>query len=363
MSGESTAPHPQPMEGHGAYERNSRVQGAGSVPAIALLAAAAREAPLPGGDGPLTIADYGSATGGNSLAPIAAALEALRARAAARAVNVVHTDLPGNDFSTLFRVLGEEPHSYMRGDPAVFPSAVGRSFYGQILPAGSVWLGWSSWAVQWLSRVPAEIPDQVQVAFSRDDNAREAFARQAAEDWRTFLEARARELQPGGRLVVLTMASGDDGAFGYGPLLEAMFDTLTQMVGSGFVDAQAVRRMAIPTVGRSRAEFAAPFGPGGVAGLSLTHLDIFEAEDRIFAQYAADGDAEAFGARWAAFSRASVFPTLAAALDGGEGNSPTTNDFMDRLEAGMRTRLSRAPAPMRMPLAEMVIEKTAPPAR
>jgi hypothetical protein len=69
--------------------------------------------------------------------------------------SVVHTDLPGNDFSALFQTLADDPESYLRGDPAVFASAVGRSFYEQILPAGSVTLGWSSWAVQWLSRVPA----------------------------------------------------------------------------------------------------------------------------------------------------------------------------------------------------------------
>jgi hypothetical protein len=33
-------------------------------------------------------------------------------------------------------------------DAAAFPSAVGRSFYQQILPSGSVTLDWSSWVVQ-----------------------------------------------------------------------------------------------------------------------------------------------------------------------------------------------------------------------
>ena len=87
----------------------------------------------------------------------------------------MHTDLPGNDFSALFQTLANDPDSYLRDDPAVFPSAVGRSFYQQILPSRSVTLGWSSWAVQWLSRTPAHIPDQVQVAYSGDAAARAAF--------------------------------------------------------------------------------------------------------------------------------------------------------------------------------------------
>ena len=64
------------------------------------------------------------------------------------------------------------------------------------------------------------IPDQVQVAYSHDSTARAAFARQAAEDWQDFLVHRGRELRPGGRLVVLTMALDDSGDFGFRPLIE-----------------------------------------------------------------------------------------------------------------------------------------------
>jgi hypothetical protein len=147
------------------------------------------------------------ARGHNSLVPLGVAIGALRQRLGPeRAIWVVHTDLPDNDFTALFQTLATDPDSYLREDPIVFASAVGRSFYEQLLPSSSVTLGWSSWAVQWLSRAPAPIPDQVQVAYSQDSAAREAFARQAADDWRSFLAHRGRELHPGGRLVVLTMA-------------------------------------------------------------------------------------------------------------------------------------------------------------
>ena len=94
---------------------------------------------------------------------------------------MIHTDLPENDFTTLFQTLIDDPDSYLNGDRAVFTAAVGRSFYPQILPSCSVTLGWSSWSVQWLSRVPAPIPDQIQVAYSLDP-ARADYARQASED-------------------------------------------------------------------------------------------------------------------------------------------------------------------------------------
>lgn len=214
---DKTAPAgPAPMEGHGSYNRHSAVQGSGATPALPLLEQAAREAALPAGDAAIVVADYGCSEGRNSLVPMAAAIGALRARAGpARAVSVVHTDLPGNDFGALFELLATDPASYLRRDPAVYASAVGRSFHEQILPPASVTLGWSAWAVQWLSRTPAPIPDHVQIACSRDEAAREAYARQAAQDWEGFLACRGRELHPGGRMVVLTMARTDDGDFGY----------------------------------------------------------------------------------------------------------------------------------------------------
>src|ERR1700739_1403710 len=203
---------PAPMEGHGAYNRSSRVQAAGASPALTLLDKAAQQVPLVTAPEPIVIVDYGSSEGHNSLARVPVAIGILRERIGRdRAISVVHTDLPGNDFGALFQTLASDPDSYLRDDPRVFASAVGRSFYQQILPDSTVTLGWSSWAVQWLSRVPALIPDQVQVAYSQDATVRAAFSEQAAKDWRCFLVHRAADLNPGGRLVILSMAVDDQG--------------------------------------------------------------------------------------------------------------------------------------------------------
>ena len=154
----------------------------------------------------------------------------------------MHTDQPGNDFNALFDMLATDPESYTRHDPAVYASAVGTSFYRQILPSECVTLGWSSWAVQWLSCTPAPIPDHVHASHSRDEAARVAYARQAAEDWEAFLSCRSRELHGGGRLVILTMASTDDGDFGYGRVLAALHDSLRELVVGGLVGEDEVAR-------------------------------------------------------------------------------------------------------------------------
>ena len=349
------------MEGKGAYNRSSSVQAVGSLPAVALMERAARAVALPPSPELVVIADYGSSEGHNSLVPMAAAIRALRERVGKeRAIFVFHTDLAGNDFTALFQTLANDPDSYLRNDPAAFAAAVGRSYFEQVLPASSVTLGWSTWAVQWLSRVPCAIPDQVQVAYSLDAAARSAFAEQAAEDWRRFLAMRSCELRPGARLVVLTMAIDDSGDFGYRPVVDALYGALVDMVNRSFIRKEEFRKMAIPVVGRTRAQFTEPFGKSGhFEDLSLENFELFDGEDRIWTQFKASGDARAFGAQWAAFCRASVFPTLATSLDEVPDDTGSAK-FMDQLEAGIAARLSTTPVRMTIPLAQMTLVKALP---
>lgn len=357
MPESSVVVRPQPMDS-AYFTAGSRLQAAGLRPAIALFEQAARVVPLPAPPQPIAIADYGAATAHNSLLPICAAIAVLRTRTTREhSVLVAHTDVPENDFTAMFRTLTDDPDSYLRKDAASFASAVGRSFYSQILPSNSVTLGWSSYAIQWLSRVPAPVPDHLQVAHTAEEALRTAYARQAAHDWHEFIAFRGRELCPGGRLVVMTMGIGEDGEYGYRPLLAALTDSLTELAGLGLVRQDEVVRMTIPTVSRRAADFMAPFAPSGrFERLEIEHLEIFDGEDRFFAQYRMDKDAKAFGDNWGQFARASVFPTMVGALDGGR-DDPRAGQFLDRLEAGIAARLAAAPEQTQIPLAHLVLHK------
>lgn len=340
------------------YTQSSRLQAAGLLPAVALFERAAAEVPLPAPPQPVVIADYGAATGYNSLLPISTAIEVLRRRTRNdHAILVAHTDVPDNDFTALFRTLTEDPDSYLHHDAASFTSAIGRSFYGQILPTNTVNLGWTSWAIQWLSRLPAPLPDHVQVAYSKDENARRAYAHQAATDWQDFLAFRGRELCPGGKLVILTMAVDQNREFGYRRFNEEFMAALDDLVQLGLLRAEEVRRMAVPVFARSERDFRAPFFPSGrFESLTIEHLEVFNAEDRFFSRFQKDGDAAVFGAQWAAFARAAIFPSLRPGLDGGV-NDPRALEFIERLEAALAARLARAPEPMQIPLASIVLVK------
>lgn len=347
-------------EPHGSvfHTPSLRLQAAGLRPAIELFERAADEVPLPKPPQPVVIADYGASNGHNSLLPIGAAIARLRARIPPeQSILIAHTDIAENDFTALFHTLAEDPDSYLAKDPKVFSSAVGRSFYQQILPSDSVQLGWSSWAIQWLSRIPGPVEDHVHASMSTDEDLRAAYSRQAAEDWHEFIAFRGRELSPHGKLVVLTLGADESGGYGLIPLLDGLRAALAELVTEKALTAEELRAMSIPTVGRSEKDFVAPFAPKGrFENLSVEHLEVFDAGDRFWTQYRADGDAKAFGDRWAGFARAAVFPALTAALEDGPDEGRPVR-FAEQLQQRLAERLAAAPEEMQIPMAKVVLAK------
>src|ERR1700677_3591641 len=123
------------MEGGGSYNRRAFVPAGGGSLALPFLEEAVQEIALDQGDQPIVIEDYGSSKGKNSLATMRASIKVPRKRVGAdRPISVVHVDQSANDFNTLFDVLHRDPERYFVDDPAIFPSAIGRSFYENVFP-------------------------------------------------------------------------------------------------------------------------------------------------------------------------------------------------------------------------------------
>ncbi|MCA2245573.1 SAM-dependent methyltransferase [Mycobacterium sp. WUMAC-067] len=340
------------------FTEASRLRAAGLAKAIAVFERAAEHVALPRSPQPIVLADYGAANGHNSLRPLSSAIAVLRRRTSHdHAILVAHTDAPHNDFTALFGTVADDPESYLHLDGATFTSAIGRSFYNQIVPSKTVNLGWTSWATQWLSRTPCEVPDHVHVSRSTDDAARSAYSDQAALDWHNFVAFRGRELAPAGRVVALTLAADEDETAGFAPLLDAIVGALDEQARDGLLNPDELRHMIIPTFARNEKDFRAPFAPKGrFEGLMIEHLEIFNAEDRFWARFQTDHDAHAFGAQWAAFARSALFPALVRALDGGI-HDPRAGQFVEQLQDAVAERLSSAPEPMRIPQALVVLVK------
>ena len=334
------------MEGRGVYNANSALQASGAGLAVALWERAAAEARVPDGDSPVVIADYGASEGRNSVGPMRLAIQVLRSRLGPRrAISIAHTDLPANDFGSLFATIEDDQRGYVLGNPNVFPNAVGRSFYQQTLPGAQVSLGWSAYAAQWLSRIPGPVPGHI-IGFRSEGALRQAFIEQGRRDWESFLKLRSAELRSGGRLVISLPALDEKGAHPAAAVTDAANDAIAEMVSDGHLTPQERSRMCVATYPRTQGETLAPFSNGDLAfGLRLLESRSSPIEDAGWAKYREDGDVGTLAASRAGAARAILGPSLASGLNQNE-NEIARKAFLDRLEAGMRRRLSIDPSPI-----------------
>lgn len=263
------------MAGDGYYNAHSPQQGAIAATAEDALRRAVRSLP-----DPLTasvIADYGCSQGRNSIGPVKVLLDELGRRAGEpRPWSVVHNDVPGNDWTTFFAtVFGDD--GYLSEHEAVFPSAIGRTFYEQLLPDSSVAVGWSGTSVLWLSGRPDVGPDNLFSPIATGEDRRR-WAAAAADDWRTFLGHRSRELVPGGRLVVSSLQASD----AYPPFLHLIRRGVRAAVEAGTLTAAEADAMTVPTYQRTKDEIEAPFADDGL-GLVVDEHTSFTAPDPAYA--------------------------------------------------------------------------------
>jgi SAM dependent carboxyl methyltransferase len=317
------------MEGGGYYNAHSRPQASASELGIPLLQRAAKEVPLSGDL--IAIADLGAAQGKNSLEPMAAVIAELRARSADTPIAVTHTDIPSNDFNSLFQLLAT-PQSYLNGTRNVYAYAAGVSFYERIFPANSQRIGWNSIAVHWLSAVPCAIPDHIWSPYAQGA-VREAFRKRAAEDWNNFLSARAVEFRQGGEIVVVASSANDGGFAGAEGLMNIANEELRAMVRRRVITGDQYDKMAIPTYYRTRAEFEASFTAD--SPFELLECTPAVLADPFWPAYEQTHDAQAFAQSYTTFFRAFSEPCLF-----GQTNTPVAGEFYN----GVQQRIAADPA-------------------
>jgi len=304
------------MKGEGYYSRSTR--GAKDVIDKAApmreAAVAAIAEPPPGL--PINIADFGAADGGTSKRAIYETIAALRTRFPDRQIVVTYTDLPSNDYSVLFRnMLGlteDSENNYLLDFDGVFLRACGIGFHGQLFPDASLDLGFSATAMHYLSEKPCEIETHVHMVGAEGETLA-AYAARAAKDWENILLARARELRPGGRLVLLNFGIDEEGRYlGHTGGVD-MFDTFyalwRQMAAESLITEREVIDASFTQFYRTKEEFCAPLldetSPVYEAGLRL----VSARTGLVRCPYRAAFE-EAGGAMSAAEFAASYVPTL-----------------------------------------------------
>jgi len=210
-----------------------------------------------------TISDMGTADAGTSLSMITKVVDAVAARAPGAPVTVVYSDQPRNDFNALIaNVYGLGSYeSYLERHADIFPLVSGTSFYRQIVPTNTLDIGFSATAMHWLSAKVCNLSNHVQAVGAQGEEL-EAFRVQAHRDWRQILLHRARELKPGGKLVLINFARDEQGRYLGNTGGVNMFDTFNQIwldfLQQDRISREEYENMTLPQYYNTVEEFSAP---------------------------------------------------------------------------------------------------------
>jgi SAM-dependent methyltransferase len=361
------------MKGGGYYSQSTR--GAKDVidNASGMLLDAVVALPEPRPGDPVSIADFGAADGGTSKRAIRAVVAAVRNRWPDRQIAVTYTDLASNDWSQLFKSmqgLDGSADSYWTEFPEVFVSGVGIGFHHQLLPDSSLDLGFSATAMHYVSERPCDIPDHVH-HVGASGPALAAFDAQAAKDWERILLARAAELRPGGRLVVMSFGKDEDGHYLGNTGGVNMFDRFHQhwfaMADEGLITPEEYSAGTFAQVYRTPDAFAAPLtdpsSPVSKAGLRLVsaHTAVVPCPYRAAFDADPDMDAATFAVSYIPTLRSWSETVFLNALDRGRPERERA-DLVDRFYRRYQDDVAANPDGHAMDYVHtyLVIEKTTP---
>jgi hypothetical protein len=336
------------MKGGGYYDRHSRAQMASIQILEHWIEEAVANLPLPDPPQAVTVLDLGSSEGRNAIRVMTGIVAELRRRTVQPLVTIF-SDLASNNFNQLFANL-EQARSTFPAD--VYPSAVGGSFYGPLLPSGSVHLATCFNSIIWLSQLPS-VPILDFVGYRRprpnrpgpyiSPEATAAYTRQAHEDLVRFLECRARELVPGGKLLVASPGDTDNIHVGDG-LYDVLNDAFLDLVAAGRLDRAQYERMAMPQYARTLEELLAPLkrDDSPVRGaFAVDRAETLEVPTPFGVDFHHGGDRSAYAAAYTGFLRAISEPVVRAGLNEPERQSAILDSLYERVKARLLTEPER----------------------
>lgn len=308
------------MVGGGYYDQHSAPQMASIDFVLHWLDAAIASMPLSEA-WPTTIgvADFGCSEGGNSIAVMQRLIAAFRERTS-RPIHTIHVDLPTNDHRQLFKNLRPDGRSVFNA-PETYTSVVGGSFYGQLLPPGSIHFATTFNSIAYLSRRPFDRLANYVTAngpsarcgigeVSKED--RDAFADLAEADMESFLMARAAELVPGGKLLVQNFGCGEELRECDGNC-DVLNDALLEMVDAGIISREGYEAFYLPVYYRTLDELIAPLTKSNSALariFRLERVETYEVPVAFVEQFLRSGDADRFARDYTNYVRAFFEPVL-----------------------------------------------------
>jgi hypothetical protein len=330
------------MKGAGYYDQHSGAQHASIEALQDWVDDAVANLPLPGPPQPVTVLDLGSSEGRNAIRAMNAIVAGLRRRTG-QPLRTIYSDLASNNFNQLFANLEEARGAGLLG-ARVYPSAVGGSFYGPLVPPGTVHLATSFNAIQWLDQLPeVAVPDFV--AYRRPHPPRQgltvspeataAFTRQAAQDLVRFLACRARELVPGGKLLLASPGDTDQTRLCDG-LAEVLNDACLDLLAAGQLQREQYERLTMPAYFRTLAELLAPLDreDSPVRGtFAVDRAQVLDAPTPFGVDFQRRGDVVAYAEAYTGFLRAVSEPVVKAALRQPDREALIIERLYERIQA------------------------------
>lgn len=239
-------------DGTYSYTKNSYLQRAATNVGKAMMDDAIAEKLDVTSDCTFRIADLGCSVGPNTLIVVQNIIDAVQNKyqlSKRPEFQVFFNDHSSNDFNTLFASLPPQRPYFAAGVPG--------SFHSRLFPESSLHFVHSSYALQWLSKVPEDLLNNSSPSWNKGrvhyksapDEVAQAYAAQFAEDMTVFLDARAKELVVGG-LMVLIMPAISNGIPHSSTPSGLMFDflgfCLMDMAREGLISEDQVHCFNLP---------------------------------------------------------------------------------------------------------------------
>jgi gibberellin A4 carboxyl methyltransferase len=339
------------MKGAGYYDRYSTAQLASMRVVFDWIEGAAATLPLPTDSQPFAVLDLGCSEGRNALVATNEVVACVRRRWPEQIVQTIYNDLPSSNFNRLFLNL-HEAKTAGRIASGVYPSAVAGSFYEQLVPSGSVHFALAFNTVLWLDRLP-DLPVTDFVVYRRPHPQRPelhvppelaaAFARQANRDLVRFLECRARELTPGGKLLIASPGDSLDRRLADG-LYDVVNDACLDLIAAGRLPRERYERFTMPLYFRTVAETLTPLEDDAspVRGaFAVDRAETLEVPTPFIVAFDRDGDAAKYAEEYTGFLRAFSEPVARAALVADEADDAILDDLYERIRARLQAEPER----------------------
>jgi hypothetical protein len=330
------------MKGAGYYDQHSTAQLSSIQALQEWVDDAVARLPLPEPPKAVTVLDLGSSEGRNAIQTMRSIVKGLRRRTG-QPMQTIYSDLASNNFNQLFVNL-EEARRLGLSPGGVYPSAVGGSFYGPLLPPGTVHLATCFNSIQWLDQLPpVPLPDDIvyrrphplRPGLSPSPEATVAFRQQAEKDLAHFLECLAQELAPGGKLLLASPGDTSEARVSDG-LSDALNDACLDLVAAGQVEQAEYERLTMPVYFRTVEELIAPLERRDSAlngTFSIDRAAALEAPAPFVVEFQRTGDVGAYAGAYIGFMRAITEPVIRAVLNGREGAGATVEDLYERVRA------------------------------